>query len=236
MSLAHVQSIAKARVAGGTSCTTGGVTTTSGNGVAVIPTVFTGSAFSSVADSKSNAWSTAVGPVSYNSAGVGSTRIMYNTNITGGASHTFTLNLSSSEYAVLSVIEFSGQEVGGTHDQTGSQNTSTDGVNESGTTGTTTQANEILIAAMSSSTAAVTTISAPSDSFTAAIEEEDAVNYVLAATAWRIVGATGTYSTTWTLGASRNACGCIATFKEAAAAASTSFVCSMNPLAAMIGR
>lgn len=236
MALAHVQSIAKARVSGGTSATTGGVTTTSGNGVVVIPTVYTGSAFSSVSDSKSNSWSTAVGPVSYNSAGTGSTRIMYNTNITGGASHTFSVNLGSSDYAVIGVIEFSGQEVGGSHDQTGSNTTNTDATVESGTTGTTTQADEIIFASMSSSTGAVTTISDPSGSFTAGQEEEDALNYVLAATAWRIVAATGTYNTTWTIVASRNTCGCIATFKAAAGASATSLLSPLRPLAHLIGR
>src|SRR3990172_3461424 len=141
MALAHVQSIAKARGSGGTSATTAGVTTVSGNGVLLGTAVF-GTTFSSVADSKSNSWALDAGPVSYNAAGTGNARIHSNLNLSGGAAHTFTVNLSSADYAVLGAVEFSGQLTSAGLDKTASNTDNTDATVESGTTATTAEADE----------------------------------------------------------------------------------------------
>lgn len=103
MAIAHVQTVGAMGNAV-TSVTTAPITTTSGNLLHVSISHY--GTFVSLTDSKGNTWATANAEQG-NTIGTFS-RQLYAKNCLGGASHTFTLTISSAQWPTLSVTEISG--------------------------------------------------------------------------------------------------------------------------------
>lgn len=136
---------------GGATSVTGGITTTSGN-LVVVTILFnsTTAVFTSVTDSNSNTWTLAAGPISGGTTAC-TMRQYYAKNITGGASHTFTLTLDTSAVPRgIHVVEISGASTTAPFDAAG---TASDLVSTSHTVSTTAPTafnNEIVVAAIGS--------------------------------------------------------------------------------------
>lgn len=90
------------------SATTGAITTTAAHLLHADISIYTVTAsFSSFADSKTNTWATGNAALSGASTN-NQIRQLYAKNCLGGASHTFTLTLSTNGYAAFSVTEIAG--------------------------------------------------------------------------------------------------------------------------------
>lgn len=113
MACAHVQTVSKNTTSGVTSLTTAAITTTSGNLiVAAYSTDENVTPFqATITDSKSNTY---VDNHSFAHNGAGAfdiaVGIAYAKNITGGASHTFTVNNTGSQFVAIGASEFSGAD------------------------------------------------------------------------------------------------------------------------------
>lgn len=93
-------------VAGGTSLTTSGLTTTAGNLLVVCITLFSGNIGAApITDNKSNTWVQAVAKTGTSS---GFAAMFYAQNCLGGAGHTFTLTTTSSDFSAMVVYEIEG--------------------------------------------------------------------------------------------------------------------------------
>lgn len=99
----------KGSTAGATTVATAGITTTSGNMLVATVSVDNGpKTVSSLTDSKGNTWTALTGnPQSATGSNI---YAYYAKNITGGAGHTLTANLSGSAPASISLAEFSGRD------------------------------------------------------------------------------------------------------------------------------
>lgn len=210
MPIAFVQAPAGAQMVSGTSLSTAAITTTSGN-LVVIGVTYVAS-FSSVSDSKGNTWTLAAGPVT---ASAGDTiRCYYAFNLTGGAGHTFTLNLSAAGAGVVCAAEYSGVLLTDPLDQTATQASSGNPV-DSSSTATTTQADELLIGYGQQSSGVNLAWSAGA-SYTLRANVADAVPSSIGAMVERLVSATGAYNATMSHGGETGTYSAlIATFKAA---------------------
>lgn len=213
--LAVVQTVSCQQTGAGTSCTTSGVTTTTGN-LFVASSGYCCAAFVSVTDNKSNTYANAVPEVSQDS-GLG--RQDYKENGAGGASHTFTFTGDSGGlFLTFSVTEISGAATSSALDQVKSATTSVSGTSHTtGNTSTTTQANEILVG-FGSSIFATTFTTDTGAGWTEQTNQQTDASHEGLVTGTRIVAATGTYAYTYTTGSSVTAVQGIATYKEASAA------------------
>lgn len=141
-------------------------------------------------------------------------------NSTGG-SVTVTHTPSASSDLAIVLSEWSGLVNTGAYDVSASNNNgfSTDTSPDSTATTTTAQADELLVGIMTHNG---TTISVtPGGSFTELDDVLTGASGAICAASYRIVSATGTYSSTWTIGASQRWCCAIATFKAAAGGSTT---------------
>ncbi|TAL07788.1 MAG: hypothetical protein EPO00_08515, partial [Chloroflexota bacterium] len=134
-------------------------------------------------------------------------------NVAGGGSTTITITFSGSAKGAASVAEFSGIAQASAVDATGSVTGGSTTAVSSGNA-TTTNATDLVVAAVGWRTGAAPTTS-PGSPWT---NLADQVNSSISnATAWQITSATGTYSAAWTLGASTPGYdGTIAAFKRVA--------------------
>lgn len=198
------------------SCTTTGVTTTSGS-LFVASTSYCCDTFVSVTDSKLNSYSNAV-PDQADGSG-GSVRQDYKAAGTGGASHTFTVTGgSASFFASFSVFEVSGAASVSPLDQIAADTDTTDTNHSTPSTGTTSQANELLIGAGGtiSTTTYTTDVGAGWTEGFNVTTDGDSEGIV---TGYKVVSAIGTYAYTYTTGTSRVTSQVISTWKEAAVSA-----------------
>lgn len=194
---------------GATSLTTAGITTTSGNFISAFGTSFTRT-FSTtvgtqVADSKGN---TFLGAWAGAQAGQ-----FYAENITGGASHTFTLTPPGGSSACsFGVMEFSGVDTSSSIDKTASAS-STTAPRSSGATTTTSQASELLLGGSAQSHLTTFAYSSSTGGIwhDVALADSSPEGLIVA---WQVVSVTGAYNYKFTEGSTLvNAGVGIATFK-----------------------
>jgi hypothetical protein len=202
-----------------TSVTTTAIATTTGNLLILDLSYWhatAGDQFSSVTDSGSHAWTLGWGPQADAETPPGRIRQYLNAAITGSASHTFTLTLTSAGFPTIAAKEVSGHAAAPLDQTAASTTTPANTSHTSAATPTTTQANELLAGLGASAAIAAYTIGG---SFT---QDE---NIATTATAeglisgHRIVAATGAYTFAYTTDTSVTSAEGLGTYKEAAAAA-----------------
>ena len=186
----------KASSTSSSSLVTAGINTTN-HSVVVVGLIYTGANFTSFVDSNSNTW-VQVG-VEHSFASTQRSRVYQCANLVGGAGHTFTLNLATAQACTILVLEGLTAGGGGILDQ------SVDGPND--TTSpytsaniTTTVANEMLFEVDCDDSSTGTGAHTLGNSFTLTAEVQDAQNLWTGDIGYRIVAATGTYSTSMTFG------------------------------------
>lgn len=206
MAQSVVQTLSKVQDANAGSSSTSsafGSNTTTGNTILVTISTWNdaqANIVSSVTDSKGNTYTQ--DQASVKQTGTHTREYLYrSSNITGGASHTITVNYTgaSNNYAAWAAIEVSGQTNSTPLDQatnTSSNSAVTDAA--IGPTGTTTQNDEIVVAgcgvdAPNSNIA----IGTATTGYTAILTEQDALSYIGAQWAYKIISTTGTQSATW---------------------------------------
>lgn len=196
-----------------TTCTTGNLTTTNGN-LFVVSTSYCCDTFTSITDSKSNAYTNSIADVTDNSGG--KVRQDYKAGGTGGATHNWTLTGgSSSFFGTISVMEVSGaaasplDQIASFADIGGGTSHST------GNTPTTSQADELLIGFGGTiSTTTYTTDAGWTERLNVATDG----SHEGIITGSQVVSATGAYAYTFTTGSSVFTAQGISTWKAAAAA------------------
>ena len=131
-----------------------------------------------------------------------------------GASKDITINLSGTPAygAFADVCEWSGVATSDFLDQTASNQNENSAQTDTGTTSTTTQANELWIGAV----AACNTQSSPTNGFTL-LDGEYVSGFICMGYLYKIVSSTGAANTGTTVGYADHWVGCIATFKAAEA-------------------
>lgn len=149
-----------------------------------------------------------------------STAIWYVMNCPSGA-NTVTSNTVGSAPHTNHLLEYSGVATASALDQTATNSAVFNTSGNTGTTGTTAQADELLIGLIGNEGVRTHTWGS---SFT---EKTDVANANSGSIAERIVSATGTYAGTATISSNSNWCACIATFKAAAGGGGTSILRQM---------
>lgn len=181
----------------GTTLTTGsGTSATSGSAFVVAVVWFAGIGDPTVTDNKGNGTYTQVGStVNFTAAPTAKMALFEKINGAGGSGHTFTATWSGGPAVATSfVLELTGGRV---RDQApgGFEDTSSPYV--SNTTGTTTQAVEIVLAFCGTSSASGTEVITWGNSFNGIDYEPDATSFT-GSSAYRIVSSTGTYQSSFT--------------------------------------
>lgn len=142
--MAFVQAITATAI-GASSVTTASITTTTGNLFVVNGGTYSSTSFAAtpVTDNKSNGYTQ--GPADSTDGGSRCGQY-YKTNGSGGSGHTFTVSLASAGDCGVTALEFSNEDTSSPFDQSAGGGEITDTTTHtSNTTGTTTQANEILV-------------------------------------------------------------------------------------------
>src|SRR5574337_80952 len=218
MAITFVQSSGKKETGSGTSVTAT-ITCTAGNMMAVLASNDGARTFT-VSDNNSNTWSQAV----HSSTGNPSKEvadIWYAANINGGST-TVTITASGTTVIVAVVLEYSGMLTASPLDKTATHiNTTITTSHASGTTATTSQANELLLGLMSENTGSTSESITDPGSTTNRLLETNGSSFNGVAGVERIVAATGAYSFTWTTGDSVADASCIATFKASGSSTNT---------------
>ncbi len=210
MAIAFVQA-KSVQTSGATSVTTASFTSTSGNFLAAgCSTNISSWSGSPITDSNSNSWSNAW----VQNGGVGKAAQYYAESITGGAGHTVTCTRPGGSGVIgLAIGEFSGIAVSSSLDQTASANFNTNvSPYSSGSTGSTAQADELLIGVGAGNTGATPGASIPGLFTDAVVLPDSSPEGVIAS--YAIVNATGAYAYAFDYGqASNTERAGIATFK-----------------------
>lgn len=197
-----------ASTSAGTSITTAGATSTSGSAVVLGGTWTDTSNFTSFTDSNTNTWTqiqTELTGAAHDS------RSYYAQNITGGVGHTFTLTINVSDFVSIWAVEATGAATTGVLDQSGRQDDVASPFTSPAVT--TVDADEFLVGfCLSDSTSNPATHTA-GNSFTKLDEIVNGIDFWTGASAYRIVTATGTFNTTFTVLGAGAAHGWIATLK-----------------------
>lgn len=152
--------------------------------------------------------------------------IYYAYNVSGGASFTITLDpLTTTNYGAWSATEITGATTTDPLDQNvdAAANDALATTVSSGTSASTTQANEIVfgVCAIANGDQASITVESVSPSWNQLTEELSWTNFVPGESDYRIISSTGTQAINWTYATAGRSVGMLATFKEAAAAAVT---------------
>ena len=184
----------------GSSVTTTGITTQASGSTYYAVWISTGTfGTGAVSDSSSNTWVHSVNNVSFSGA-LRHIDVWTCQSCAGGSGHTFTFNPQNGGAYVYFFIEVTGAATSSL-DQNQNAMGSGGGTSISTTSVTTTSASELVLAML-----AVTndvTLSAPTSSFTLGTAQQDGGNgSESAAWAYRVVSATGTYSTSFTVSSS----------------------------------
>lgn len=194
---------------GGTTLVTSAISTTSGRTIDIVVVWSSGSTFTSITDSAGNTWTQIGSEVSFSSA---IARRYRAENITGSASHTFTLTLGSATLKSMFVVEVAGATAS-SFDQQASQLDASSPFT-SGLTATTAQANEDIVeACLGTSSSATDTTTFTNSGVTELQEIQDASQFWNGAVGLRSVTATGTYSADATMAASTSAYMWVATYR-----------------------
>lgn len=195
----------------GSDATTAALTTTTGSTFVVVACKYGAAGATSVTDSKSNSY-TQIGTDYTNGATI---NVWKCENGTGGASHTATATAASSDWWWVAFIEISGAAAA-SQDQLVDFTNDTSSPFTSGTTGTTAQANELILAALYSDNYSGADSWTWGNSFTELATGIEFGRYGNMAVGYRIVSSTGTYqSSVTTTGSPSNVTTLIVTFKEA---------------------
>ena len=211
MAIAYSQSV-KA-FGSGTSVTTTGITTGATGSVFVRTTQWSnGVTFTSVTDSKSNSY-TIIG-AEIITGGTDKSRAHFVTNATGGASHTFTATVASSDSILIMIDEITGAATASTVDGTPTSLLDTASP-YTGTAVTTTNANDLIWSAICGNSGSATATHAESTGFTIRSNNVDGSTQWPGATGTRVVAATSSYNCSWTETSSTNGAVYIAAFKDA---------------------
>lgn len=202
----------------GTTGTTLSVTATSTNGATwvVFAADTTGFGATPITDNKGNTYTQIGGNVS--AFGVTGT-LWYKESGTGGASHTFTATAVSSDVIAIIVVELTGGVASGILDQSVTGNDDAASPFTSGTTGTTAQANECVLAFTYDNRSSATAITW-GGGYTSLVDQSN-TSGITSGAAYLITSATGTQQSTFTNAAVTEAVTWIATFKEASSATYT---------------
>lgn len=199
-------------VGSGTSVTTAARTSAASGSTFIIGAVCNNSEFSSVADSKSNVYTLIGAAQTFDSAG--GVRLYYCQNGTGGASHTATLNVTSSAAHTVFFVEITGGLTSGILDQNNRANDTSSPFASPGIT--TTQADEILISILGGNSGSNPATHAESTGFTIDETVTNGTTFYTGCIASRVVSSTGTYNSSFTETGGTNTGVIIASFKAAA--------------------
>lgn len=219
MSIAVGQKISAQGTSSAASITTGSVTTAASGSTFVIFVAYDSGCFSSISDSKGNTYTQIQSEV--NNAGHGNAcRLYYCQNGTGGAGHTATLNMSPSAFGNVHIVEITGGALTGILDQAPAGLDDGASPFTSNTTGTTAQANELVLAfTETGGTSGPGETLTWGNSFTQIDGQNDGSFHTSYAASLGVTS-TGTYQSTFTSNQASEAITFIATFKEAAGGAS----------------
>lgn len=192
-----------------------------GNFLACMPSTYTSGGPTNTAptDDKGNTWNTTTAPTVTVSS---SAFIFYAMNVAAGNT-AVTWDPGNGMYGTGSVAEFSGVATSAALDQQASNNNNSSATPTSGTTGTTTQADELVLACvMTGCNVADDGIDLPSG-YSNIYTYQNSAQIIGHSSDYRIVSATGTQSASWgTIVVSAPWNAKIATFKAAGGAAATS--------------
>jgi hypothetical protein len=196
----------------GASAVTGNLTTQASGSVIVLICGYSSGGFTSVSDSKSNSYTTAVAEIADASMGAAA-RILYKENATGGATHNFTLTATAGS---LLVVEITGAKTSGALDKAPIGLVDTASPFTSTSTGTLTQAAELAVGGIVSNAGGTASFTAGA-SFTRQDQITDGTQFWCSALGTLITAATTAINTSWTEAGTSRSLNLIATFMEAAA-------------------
>lgn len=204
-----------------TNAQTFGSDITAGNFIVLAITAGVAETIDSVVDTRSNSYTL----VTSDASAERTTWLYYAQNIAGG-SCTITVTFGSGQFpdSIVQAREYSGLATSSVLDVSVSADSGTDYVNShpSGTTATTTQADELAIAVVGSSGSTSPVFTVPSG-YGNLLEQDGFDAFTYSAIADRILTATGTQSATFGSTEFVRSQTILATFKEAVAAPSTVF-------------
>lgn len=202
MAIAFVQKTTKFTSGGATSITSASITTTAGNkAIVTVSTWISGTNNQpTFTDNKSNTWpGTADATLIDGSLGNGRISINSAQIATGGASHTFTVTGSAGTAFEGNVSEFSGLLTAVAKDQSATASIAASATTKTVTSGTTTQASELVVAAINvNSSDATCNITDPPTGYTSIGVNQDSNATIGYESAYKIIAATGAQSAVWT--------------------------------------
>lgn len=221
MAIAFVQKTAKFSSASGSSVAAAALTVTAGNMLVVTVTTWnnSGSHTVTVADDKGNTWNSAVSVEDSSGTGDASKATIYYAMNCAAGSTTVTVSSSLGSTAFEgNVSEFSGLLTASALDVTANSPHNSGGTSCTPTTGTTAQADELVVGVMAVNSADTTcNISDPPSGYTSIGVNQDSNATIGHEGCYKIVSATGTQSATWSFDATTGGdVGVLATFKAAA--------------------
>lgn len=196
-----------------TTITTGSIDTTTATLIVCVVTKDSGATFATtvVTDSKGNTYTT---PATVEQ---GSSHRHYRAeNPTVGSGHTFTLNMNGTGIGSIACLPIVGTASSGTVDQTAQNDDGGPTTTHQSPSATTTQADEILIGSLEAGASTETPVAA--GSFTCVYCQPGSGSTALIGMAYRIVSATGNYTSHFTTAGSVWAGNALSTYKEAVAA------------------
>lgn len=217
MAIAYVQEIEGEGPSVNSFPLTLGTNVTAGNFLGAMYSVFlSGGSIPNATPTGGGTWNTTTAPTEQNA---GNAFVCYAMNATGGAT-TVTVDYGTGFYVEGSVVEFSGMVTTSALDVQTSNSNAGSTTPTSGTTGTTSQANELVLVCVQVSTSSTNVgLDVPATTgYTNLHVEQDSGSTIGHSSDYKIVSATGTQSAAWgTLSASEAWSAKIATFKEASA-------------------
>lgn len=195
MAQAFVQAVSAQVTSAATSCTTTGITTTSGDLIVLLGFESSGVTFAAtpLSDSKSNTWTAGI-------ATFGTTNKQiekFDANGTRGASHTFTCTTTTSAFPAVAAVEFSGMDLTTSCiDKTATTaDASSTNPHTSAATATTTQADEAVVCASNTSAGTATYV----DNVGTLCTSQNNTAGTPLGVGYRLVTATGTYSASFNI-------------------------------------
>lgn len=213
MAIAVGQHVSVQGTSNATSFTTPAATTAASGSTFLISVAFNPGNFSSVSDSKSNTYVSIQTEVDDNTHGNASWW-KYAQNGTGGAGHTATINVAAADLCNVHLTEITGGATTGILDQAPAGINDTTSPFTSNTTGTTTQANELVLAFVQTGGTGATETLTWGNSYTA-VDTLNNTNFRTSYVGKLNVTSTGTQQSSVTSSSAAAAISFIATFKEA---------------------
>lgn len=216
--IAVVQTVS-CEASGASTCTTTGVTTTTGN-LFVASSSYCCSVTPTISDSKSNSYTESIADNADPVSGTGIVRQDYTSAGTGGALHTFTITGGAGLYATLSVSEISGAAASPL-DKTAIGGDVFATSHATNTTATTTQSNELLIGVGGSVDIGATFVTDSGAGWTEQTNAPTDIDSEGIITGTKVVSTAGSYAYTFTTTANARSSQGISTWKESATGSGT---------------